>query len=34
MKEELNAADAAMVDVRCLMFEVKAIRLRRGYGAI
>jgi hypothetical protein len=32
MKEELNAADAAMFDVRCAMFDVKAstaAKLRR-----
>ena len=33
-KEELGLADAAMFDVRSLMFDVLAIRLRRGYGAI
>ena len=34
-KEEVGgAADTARFDVRCLIFDVKAIRLRRGYGAI
>ena len=32
LKEELKAADAAMFDVRGSMFDVKAIRLRRGYS--
>jgi hypothetical protein len=33
LKEELKAADAAMFDDRCLMFDVdtEGIRLRRGF---
>ena len=34
-KEEVGgAADTARFDVRCLIFDVKAIRLRVTYGAI
>ena len=32
MKAELKAADAAMFDVRCLMFDLKANRNRKRNG--